>query len=143
MKEQENVQTVREVYAAFQQGDIQGVLDRLTDDVRWWVNGSADSVPFAGERTGRDEVAEFFNVLDGAFEFETFEPQEYIAQGERVVALGRDRRRAKSNNRVIENQWAMVFTVRAGKVADFRAYDDTEAESSAMRAVAQHTALSV
>ena len=143
MKEQENIQTVQEVYAAFQRGDIHGVLDRLTDDVRWWVNGSADSLPFAGERTGRDEVAEFFVVLDGAFEFETFEPQEYIAQGEKVVALGRDRRRVKSNNRVIENQWAMAFTVRAGKIADFRAYDDTEAESAALRAAPMHSALSV
>ena len=143
MREQENVQTVQEIYAAFQQGDIQGVLDRLTDDVRWWVNGSTDSLPFAGERTGRAQVAEFFGVLDGVFEFQTFEPQEYIAQGEKVVALGRDRRRIKSNNRVIENQWAMAFTVQAGKVTDFRAYDDTESESAAMRAAPQHAALSV
>ena len=143
MREQENVQTVQEIYAAFQQGDIEGVLDRLTEDVRWWVGGSIESLPFAGERAGRGEVAEFFGILDGVFEFERFEPQEYIAQGELVVALGRDRRRVKSNNRVIENQWAMVFRLRAGKVAEFRAYDDTEAEATAIRAVPLQAALSV
>jgi ketosteroid isomerase-like protein len=143
MREQENVQTVQEIYTAFQQGNIEGVLGRLTDDVRWWVGGSTETLPFAGERAGRDEVAEFFGVLDGIFEFEHFEPQEYIAQGERVVALGRDRRRVKANNQTTETQWAMVFTVRGGKVSDFRAYDDTEAEAKAIHAAPLHAALSV
>ena len=33
--EQENLQTIHQVYAAFGEGDIEGVLGMLTDDVRW------------------------------------------------------------------------------------------------------------
>lgn len=143
MKEHENVRVVQEVYAAFQQGNIQSVLNALTDDVQWWVAGSPENLPHAGLRAGRDEVAKFFDVLGNTVEFEQFAPQEYIAQGEKIVVLGSDRRRIKSNNRVVENQWAMVFALRAGKIDGFRAYDDTEAEASALRHAPQHTALSV
>jgi ketosteroid isomerase-like protein len=59
------------------------------------------------------------------------------------VALGRDRRRFKSTDNVVENEWAMVFTLRQGKVAAFRAYDDTEACAVALRAVPQAVASGV
>ena len=39
------------------------------------------------------------------------EAREYIAQGERVVALGHERQRIKATGRVAEVDWAMVFTV--------------------------------
>jgi uncharacterized protein len=143
MKEQENVQVVQEVYAAFQRGDIEAVLRPMADDVRWWVPGSRESIPYAGTRSGRDEVAQFFVILGGAVEFERFEPSQYIAQGDEVVALGSDRRRFKATDKVIESQWAMVFTLRQGKIASFRAYDDTEAAAAALRASLQTVASGV
>jgi ketosteroid isomerase-like protein len=143
MKEQDNVQVVQEIYAAFQRGDIEAVLKPLADDVQWWVAGSQESVPYAGTRAGREQVAQFFVTLGEVVEYERFEPSEYIAQGDQVVALGRDRRRFKSTNNVIENEWAMVFTLRQGKVAAFRAYDDTEAAAAALRAIPQAVASGV
>jgi uncharacterized protein len=142
-QEQENVQVVREVYAAFQRGDIETVLRQMADDVSWWVAGSQESIPYAGTRSGRDEVAEFFVILGGAVEFERFEPDQYIAQGDEVVALGSDSRRFKSTDKVVDSQWAMVFTLRQGKVAAFRAYDDTEAAAVALRASRQTIASGV
>src|SRR5262249_1200406 len=46
---------VREFFAAFAQGNIQGVLDTMSDDVDWFIPGPA-IVPYAGKRHGRDEV---------------------------------------------------------------------------------------
>src|SRR5436305_2037139 len=119
MKEQENTKVVQDIYSAFQRGDIQSILDTLADDVQWWVAGSPDTLPYAGLFDGREEVAKFFASLGSTLEFERFEPQEYIAQGEKVIALGQDRRRVRSNNRVLENQWAMAFTVQQGKITRF------------------------
>jgi ketosteroid isomerase-like protein len=143
MKEQENVQVVQEIYAAFQRGDIETVLKPLADDVQWWVAGSTETFPYAGTRTGREQVAQFFSTLGEMVEYERFEPYEYIAQGDQVVALGRDRRRFKSTDNVIENEWAMVFTLRQGEVAAFRAYDDTEACAVALCAAPQAVASGV
>lgn len=143
MKEQENVQIVQEIYAAFQQGDIETVLKPLADDVEWWVAGSKESIPYAGTCTGREQVAQFFVTLDETVEYERFEPYEYIAQGDQVVALGRDRRRSRATNNLIENEWAMVFTLRQGKVAALRVYEDTERVALALCANPQAVASGV
>jgi uncharacterized protein len=143
MKEQENVQVVQEIYAAFQRGDIEAVLKPLADDVRWWIAGSWESIPYAGMRSGREQVAKFFVILGEVVEFERFEPYQYIAQGDEVVALGSDRRRFKSTDKVIESQWAMVFTLRQGQIVAFRAYDDTEAAAAALRTSRQTVASGV
>jgi uncharacterized protein len=133
MAEQENVRLVREIYAAFGRGDIPTALAALAEDVEWWEPGPTDILPWAGLRSGRDGVARFFRVLDDTEEIEQFEPQEFIAQGDRVVVLGHERCRIKSTGRNYDNQWAMVFTLREGKVAGFRAYHDTAAIAAAFR----------
>src|SRR6266511_800663 len=94
--EQENVRTVQRAYEAFGRGDIPAVLAMLTDDIEWSEPGSADVLPWGGERRGREQVGQFFQALDGALEFEAFEPREFIAQGDTVVVLGSERARVKA-----------------------------------------------
>ena len=66
-------------------------------------------------------------AIGGAGEFERFEPHECIAQGDRVVALGTERGRVRANGRMFDNDWALVFRVREGRVASFTSYEDTAA----------------
>jgi ketosteroid isomerase-like protein len=134
MAEQDNVRIVQEAYAAFQRGDIQAVLDTLTDDVEWITPGPPDLMPVAGNRHGRNEVAQFFSTLSDTEEVELFEPQEYIAQGDKVVAFVKYRGRVKATGRTAESDLVHVFTMREGKVAGFREYFDTAAVVEAYRA---------
>ena len=134
MTEQENLQVVQSVYAAFARGDIPAVVNALTDDVEWFLPGPTEIIPFAGFRRGREQVLQFFAVLDATLEFEQFEPREFIAQSDKVVVLGRSRDRMKSTNRVIENEWAAVFALRDGKIAGYRVYEDTAAFVAALNA---------
>jgi len=124
MSEQDNVRVVQEMFADFGRGNIAGVLDRLTDDIEWRLGGPTEIV-YAGTRRGRDQVAEFFKLLGETAEFEVFEPQDYIAQGDRVVVLGHERQRLKKTGDVVEIDWAMVFTLRDGKIARYRSFEDT------------------
>jgi uncharacterized protein len=133
MAEPENVQLVQAIYAAFGRGDIPAALDALTEDVEWREPGPSEVLPWAGLRRGRGQVGQFFRALDDAEEVQQFEPQEFIAQGDRVVVLGHERCRIKSTGRSYDNHWAMVFTLRDGKVATFRAYHDTAAMIAAFR----------
>src|SRR5438270_749542 len=132
MSEKDNVRVVQDLFAAFGQGNIPGVLDKLTEDVEWRLAGPTE-ITYAGLRHGREKVAEFFKTLGDAAEFEVFEPQEYIAQGDQVVVLGHERQRVKATGLVVENDWAMVFTFRGGKIAKFRNYEDTAAVAAAHR----------
>ena len=129
-----NVDTVQEAYAAVGRGDIPALLDLLTDDVEWALQGPA-VIPFAGTRYGREGVAEFFSLLGETVEFQEFEPREFVAQGDTVVVLGFERNLIKPTGRTFEQEWAHVYTLRDGKVAKHRALEDTAAYVDAFNAV--------
>ena len=132
MNEQENVQVVQEMFAAFGRGDSAGVLDRLSDDIEWRIAGPSE-LPYAGIHRGRDEVAKFFQTFGQVAEFEVFEPQEYFAKGDKVVVLGHERQRVRTTGQVVETEWAMVFVLRDRRIAKFHNYVDTHAVAAAHR----------
>lgn len=137
MQEAQNTQVVRTAYAAFLRGDAQAVLDTLHDDVVWKpVNGVGSQVPFGGVRRGKAAVGEFFRILSETEVFEQFEPREFVAQGDKVVALGHYCARTKALGRTFESDWAMVFTVRDGKIAEFNEFTDSAGINAAFSPVA-------
>jgi ketosteroid isomerase-like protein len=132
MGDHENERVVQEMYAAFGRGDIPGVLDTLSDDIEWRIAGPSE-LPYAGLHRGRDEVAKFFGTFGQASEFEMFEAQEYFSRGDKVVVLGHERQRVKATGTVVETEWAMVFTLRGGKIARYHNFVDTHAVALAYR----------
>ena len=127
MSEQDNVRIVQNAYDAFKRGDIEGLLQLVADDVEWITPGPSDIMPAAGHRRGREGVAEFFSSLSAQEDVELFEPQEYIAQGEKVVALAKYRGRVKATGRTAETDLVHVFDIKDGKVQRFREFFDTAA----------------
>jgi ketosteroid isomerase-like protein len=127
MGEQTNVAVVLQTYEAVGRGDIPGVLDLLTDDVVWTLQGPS-TIPFAGVHRGREGIAEFFSLVGEALEFEQFEPREVVTQGDTVVVLGYERSVAKATGRLLEQEWVHVYTLREGKIAMGRFFEDTAAE---------------
>ena len=140
MAEQENVAVVRAAYAAFQRGDIPGVIELLTDDIDWWTPGTPGQIPYAGRRSGHAEVGNFFAQLSEGEEITHFEPGEFVAQGDKVVVSGNYRGRTKQAGRDYDLDWLHVFTVRDGKIAAFREYVDTAALADAYRGASAQTA---
>lgn len=138
MAEQENLQTVREGYAAFAGGDMKRLLEQFTDDVVWEVPGSA-LVPQAGIYQGKDGVARFFQVLSETEDPEAFEPQRFFADGDMVVVLGRYAARVKSTGNHVQSDWVHVFTLRDGKVCRYQIYLDTEKYAQAYETAATLT----
>ncbi len=128
-----NVDVVQETYEAVSRGDIPALLELLTDDVEWTLQGPS-VIPFAGTRRGREGVAEFFSLVGETLEFEQFEPREFVAQGETVVVLGFERSLVKPTGRMFEQEWAHVYALKDGKVAKFLALEDTAAHVVAFEA---------
>jgi hypothetical protein len=56
---------------------------------------------------------------------------EYIAEGERVIVLGRMRATVKATGRPYDNEWAMAYRFENGKIANFQVYEDTARELEA------------
>jgi uncharacterized protein len=131
MSSQENIQIVQKAYQDFVGGNIPAILESLDEGVDWFIPGPKHLIPFAGQRRGRQEVAQFFSELAASLSAREFEPQEYIGDMEKVVALGRQKWQVKSTGRTYADDWAHVFWIANGKIVRFKEYHDTEAEAAA------------
>jgi ketosteroid isomerase-like protein len=138
-----NIATVQEVYAAFGAGDVPAILERLAGDVRWehWPDGSGaqrHGVPWLLERTGRDEVGEFFASLD-ALEFHAFAPTAFL-EGDGVVAavIAIDATVKATGERFRDEEIHLWSFGGDGRVTAFRHFVDTakHVEAFAARALA-------
>ena len=129
---QQDVDTVRSAYEAFGRQDIPAVLDTFADDIKWDV---PDSLPIGGVFHGKDEVGRFFGTIGEHYVELLVEPEEYLDAGDRVVALGHHRGKAKGGDS-FEVRFAMVWTMRDGKAAEFKEFTDTAPITKAMEAAA-------
>ena len=135
-----NTETVQQVYENFgalgrsraKRPDMRPLLSLYSDDVEWHVP-EMENVPFGGPRRGIAGVRDFFAAVRDDLEVLQFEPREFIAQGDKVVALGRYSWRVKATGREFSSDFAHVCTIRNGKIVRFHEYMDTAAEVRAHR----------
>ncbi len=130
----EAVEVVKACYAAFERGDIAGVLSRVSPDVSWIDPGFPD-VPYAGVRNGRDGVADFFQSLRVHVEFSSFEVGTVIANGPDVVVFGHFAGIDRQTGTRFRSDWAMRWKVENGLVTHHQAYADTSAIARALGTV--------
>lgn len=129
---EQNTAIAKQAYDNFKSGNIQALLDQLSDDVTWELP-EIEGVALSGKRNGRDSVREFFATVARDQEVIEFEPREFVAQGDKVVSLGHYKWRVKDTGRDFASDFAHVFTIRDGKVSGFREYFDTAAAAAAYR----------
>jgi ketosteroid isomerase-like protein len=132
MGEHENLEVVRDTYLAYRDLDIPALLNCLTDDVMWFSIGPPEIIPTAGTWYGRGQVEHYFATLQGTEEVQSFNPEEFIVEGDKVVAMGHLQHNVRSTGSLIESPWIHVFTLRDGKISEFRAFYDTAVAVAAL-----------
>jgi len=125
MQDAQNIQIVKDAYAAFGRGDIQALLGMLDENVIWKPVTGATRVPTAGTRRGRASVGEFFRVLSESIAFSQFEPREFVAQNGKVVVLGFYRGTSIKHGSSFQSEWVMIFTLSNGRVVEFQEFADS------------------
>ena len=129
--EASNTKVVQDAYAAFGRGDIPSIINALADDIVWQgVKGVGKHVPMSGERRGKPAVGEFFKQVGANLTFSKFEPREFVAEGDQVVAIGQYAA-ATSAKKSFASDFVMVFTLRGGKIVMFREFLDSAALNAA------------
>jgi len=126
----QNTEMVQQAYRYIQSGEIQAFLSLLAEDILWEMP-EMPNVPFGGVRHGRQRVRDFFQTLAEVQDVVEFVPEDFIAQGDRVVALGRFVMRVKATGKESRSAWAHVWTIENGQAIRFREYVDTLAVSQA------------
>jgi len=126
---QENLETVRSIYAAFGRGDVAAILDCLADDVAWesWHDNFAQraGVPWLKAGRGRRHVAEFFKIV-GAFKISKFTVVSLMAGGNQVAAEVENTAEVPATGGNFHEEEVHLWTFNdQGQVVRFRHYLDT------------------
>jgi len=132
MSEQQNIDLVKQCYDLFRKGDIQQLLGCFADDIDWELP-AVENVPFSGKRHGLDQVGEFFKSVSDSMDVRQFEPRDFIAQGDKVVAVGHYAWTVKSTGIPFESDFTHIFTIRGGKVTNLREFLDSHIAAAAFQ----------
>jgi uncharacterized protein len=124
MNTQENVQTVKDFFAAIGGGNREVLLALVAEDFEWIIPG--EDWPLAGTHRGHAGLTSLLQKVSETVETST-EPREFVAQGDRVLVVGFATGTIKATNRTFEDHWVFAITVRDGKLTNIREYIDTQA----------------
>jgi uncharacterized protein len=131
MSEQDNVQKLQELYAAFGRGDIGSILANVSDDCDWGTDSAATEIPWYPIRHGREGVADFFSTLAREVDFQKFQPTIFAGAGDAVIVNVDLDYRFRKNGRSAAVTSLHRFKIRDGVVTSFRAFEDTAAVRAA------------
>ena len=87
-------------------------------------------VPTAGERRLKAQVGELFKLVAENMSFSLFEPAEFIASGDKVVALGHYAATTPVG-KGFDSDFVLVFTSRNSEVTEFQESTDSAAVNAA------------
>src|SRR5471030_3227466 len=132
MSIEENVQTVKDFFAAIGRGDKHDLLALAAEDIEWIIPG--EDWPLAGTHRGHAGLAAVLQKASKEVETTYPKPPEFVAQGDRVLVVGVATGKIKATNKPFKDEWVFDITVRDGKVRNIREYIDTQALARASQA---------
>src|SRR6201995_5776086 len=124
MSAEENVQIVKNFFAAMGGANKQALLALVAEDIEWIIPG--EDWPLAGTHRGRAELAAVLKKASEEVETTYPKPPEFVAQGDRVLVVGVATGKIKATNRPFKDDWVFDITVRNGKLMKIREYIDTQ-----------------
>jgi ketosteroid isomerase-like protein len=121
----ENVEIVRAYLSAPEEGGLDAIAKFLDPDISWRaIEGAPDDV---GEMVGAAAVVRYLNDWVDLFDDIAQVPVELMDVGDdRVVAVQHVTGRAKLSGVETELRYAVVYTLRDGKILRAREYSDRE-----------------
>ena len=118
---QENVEVVQSAFAGFIRGDTDAVLQVCANDI---VITQPPELPGVSPRQyGHSGVLEAFAIWPEQWDEFRIEPPRVIADpGDHVVVAARTRGRGKQSGVEVDMEFAFLFTVREGKIAEWQIF---------------------
>lgn len=100
---------VENMFSAFASGDADEFVATVSEDTVWIYHGT-QIIP-AGTFEKKAGVRAFFTTIMERTEIISFEPQQYIVEGNMVVVLGQEHQRIIRSRRELKQKWVQVYTV--------------------------------
>ena len=109
-----------------------GYLDEHVDWQSPATGTTVKEISWSKPRHGKSEVSAFFNEVRSKLALDEMSYTTLIADGDRVVAEGTMRGNAISTGCFFRADFAMVLTLRDGKIAHLRNYYDSAEIAAAL-----------
>jgi ketosteroid isomerase-like protein len=122
---QENVEALRWLYEEWAKGNLWALRKIADPNIEWeW---SARMTSFSGEPRiyrGLDEIGATTREWIEAWDFYWMTAEDFIEAGDKIVVPMHLHARMRGSDRVLEERFAAVWTLRNGKALRVRYYDD-------------------
>src|ERR1700734_4304838 len=102
MSTEENIQLVKNFFAAMGSDDARDLLALAAEDIEWTIPG--EGWPLAGTYRGHAELAAVLKKASEEVETQYPKPPEFVTQGARVMVVGVATGKIKATNRPLKNE---------------------------------------
>jgi uncharacterized protein len=120
----ENTDVMKRGYEAFNSGDMDGVLEVWSDDIRW--EGSTDErIPGGGKYNGKDEAKQVLTNIPEHYDELTAPGDEFLEDNDTVVVLGHMEGRAKNTGNEFKVPYVHIWRMENGKAKRSQVLTDT------------------
>ena len=127
--EADNTEILRRAYKDWDESKgagssfLEGLFHR---DIRFTsLADGAEAVAFTSSRKGKEDVLSYLDGLTRDWEMIFYRVDDYIAQGDRVVAIGSTSWRNKKTRKTITTPKVDIWRMKSGKAIEFSEYYDT------------------
>ena len=114
-----HVDLLKFLYGRRAAGEIEPLLNAVSDDIEWCSMGAPGALPWTGTWRGKAGVVAFFEAVAGAVDVLGFDILDHMADDEQIAFLCKVTFRPKGSNRIQEEQKVDFFTIRDGKIVKF------------------------
>ena len=115
----QSVDTVRGMYDAFGQGDVNAILSALDENIEWSV---PENLPHGRKCHGREEVGLFFQGIGEQWDGLDVEIEAIVGGGDHVVALANIHGRLRGSGQDAGYTAAHAWTLQNGAPVRFDEY---------------------
>jgi len=129
----QKIQTVQSLYEAFGRGDVDFILDQLTEDVDWASCPDSSVAPWHGVRS-KAEVPAFFKTLGETLQITEFTPLSFASNDTDVMVVTRWVATAPATGKSAAMDIHHWWRFRDGKICYYRGTEDTAATEAMLRA---------
>jgi uncharacterized protein len=118
-------QRVLHLLEAFYRGDIEGALSHCSDDVEFFSNAPVDFLPHLGHHHGKAEVRAMWKTVHQRYSSLRYQIPIIVAEDDKVAVNIRAFLSKRRNNRIVQFDFAVFYTLREGRITHIREIIDT------------------
>ena len=115
---------VDKMFVAFGSGDVEKFIETVSEDTAWIYHGT-QVIP-KGIFEGKEGARTFITNILTQTEIISFEPQQFICDGQMVVVLGQEHQRVKRSGKELKQKWVQIYTIENDLISRMEEFATTE-----------------